>query len=356
MLPFLILTLASAQAERPPEVGVTIEPLVAFDLSKDSDTEDTVETWTWIRARAKQQLDHGQWFIGVDGEHQLRHGADTEAIWRVRVAESGWSGPAGPAHVRAGLLIERWGKLDFLPVVDVLNPRDLRAGPLATIEALRTPTPMVTGQAGSDTLRLEMVVQPFPSTDQVPIMGSDWSLIRPGMIEDFLNDAATWEGGSSLLLSGPLDQLGSTISDLDPSTMRSLNDAFAASGQPEAFAINGNAAGRLEWEGSGFDLAIMAANLRASAPATKLDGSFQSMLETRTLPEIDELNGLLETNPLTIRWPRTWMTGAELSTVAGPVSIRAEGAWWSNKVIQQPWLAATTRPALAAGLGLDWSY
>jgi hypothetical protein len=89
---------------------------------------------------------------------------------------------------------------------------------------------------------------------------------------------------------------------------------------------------------------------------TQLDSRFQAILETQTLPEIEELNSLLESTPLTIRWPRTWMAGAEVSTVAGPVSIRAEGAWWSNKVVQQPWLNATTRPAIAGGLGLDWSY
>lgn len=356
MLPLFMMTLAVAQADRPPEVGVTVEPLVAVDLSKDSNTEDTIEAWTWIRARAKQQRSNGQWFLGIDGEHQLRHGADTEAIWRVRVAESGWSGSVGPTYVRTGMLIERWGKLDFLPVVDVLNPQDLRAGPLATIEALRTPTPMVTGQVGSDTLRAELVLQPFPGTDQVPLMGSDWSLIRPGMIDDFLTDAATWEGGSSLLLADPLAQLGTAVSDLDPSTMRALNDAFGSSSQPEDIAINGNAAGRIEWEGTGVDLAIMAANLRSSSPATTLLPAFQTMLETKTLPEIDELNSLLEENPLAIRWPRTWMSGAEISTVAGPVSVRAEGAWWSNKVVQQPWLNATTRPAVSGGLGLDWSY
>jgi hypothetical protein len=176
------------------------------------------------------------------------------------------------------------------------------------------------------------------------------------MIDDFLTDAATWEGGSSLLLADPLAQLGTAVSDLDPSTMRALNDAFGSSSQPEDIAINGNAAGRIEWEGTGVDLAIMAANLRSSSPATTLLPAFQTMLETKTLPEIDELNSLLEENPLAIRWPRTWMSGAEISTVAGPVSVRAEGAWWSNKVVQQPWLNATTRPAVSGGLGLDWSY
>jgi hypothetical protein len=276
MLPLLMMTLTAAQADRPPEVSVTVEPLVAVDLSKESDTEDTWETWTWIRARAKQQLDNGQWFLGVDGEHQLRHGADTEAIWRVRVAESGWSGSAGPTHLRTGMLIERWGKLDFLPVVDVLNPKDLRAGPLATIEALRTPTPMITGQAGSDTVRVELVLQPFPSADKVALMGSDWSLIRPGMIDGFLADVATWEGGASPLLSGPIEQLGTAISELDPSTMRSLNDAFGTSSQPEAFAFNGNAAGRIEWEGAGFDLAIMGANPTVALTRDPARQSFSS--------------------------------------------------------------------------------
>jgi hypothetical protein len=138
--------------------------------------------------------------------------------------------------------------------------------------------------------------------------------------------------------------------------MRALNDAFGASGEPEAFVFNGNAATRLEWEGTGFDMAVMGGNFRSSAPVTALAPAFQGMLQSETLPDFVELDGLLDTNPLTIKWPRTWMGGAELSSVVGPVGIRAEGAWWSNKVVQQPWLNSTTRPAVAGGIGLDWTY
>ena len=59
------------------------------------------------------------------GEHQLLvgwpdAGGDVEAAWDLRPWASGWEGPVGPVRVKAGHLIERWGKLDLLPVTDVL--------------------------------------------------------------------------------------------------------------------------------------------------------------------------------------------------------------------------------------------
>ena len=130
MLTVIAIVAASHAAERPAEVGLTVEPIVAVDTHTKHPTADTVESWTWIRARARQQTGDSQWFLGVDGEHHVRHGIDTESMWNLYVAESGWAGKVGDAHVRAGALIERWGKLDLTPVIDVLNPRDLRAGPL----------------------------------------------------------------------------------------------------------------------------------------------------------------------------------------------------------------------------------
>ena len=86
-----------------PEVGVSIEPLVAVDTQRQGD-EDHTETWTWIRAHASQRTDSGRWFLSVQADHNLRFGSDNEGIWSLRVGESGWAGRIGPTHTRICLL------------------------------------------------------------------------------------------------------------------------------------------------------------------------------------------------------------------------------------------------------------
>jgi len=356
MLLSLLLSLPVYAAERPPEVGVTIEPLVAVDIQSVDDNADTVESWTWIRARARQQTDAGQWFLGIDGEHHVRHGLDTEAIWALRVAESGWSGPVGPTHVRAGALVERWGKLDFTPVIDVLNPRDLRAGPLATIEALRVPVPMTTIAWGNNSTRIEATWVPFATGDRISMEGSDWSLIKPGMLQQYAANVADWEGSSSIVLADPLDQLAGSLNDLSPSTIRALGDSVGGAERPEANGLHGNYGLRFAIEAPGIDAAVVGANLLSPVPKTQLSSAMREILVNEELPELAAIGELLDETPLQAAWPRSWMAGAEVSTVVGGLGLRSEAGWWSNNVVQSPWFEGSTSPMVAAGLGLDWAH
>ena len=355
MLYALLFSWSAAAADRAPEVGITVEPLVAVDIDRDNESADTLESWTWIRARAKQRTDDGQWFLGVDGEHNVRHGLDTEAIWSLRVAESGWAGMAGPVHVRAGALIERWGKLDLTPVVDVLNPKDLRAGPLATVEALRIPVPMVTTEVGNNNIRAQAVWVPFPGTDRVTTEGSNWSLIKPGMVSQLAQEASSWDGASAALLSQPIEQLAESFDQASPSTMRALTEALGGVDQPEADGTHGTYGLRLAFEAPRVDASFLMANLQSSIPATQVSPSIRRILAQETLPALDEFATLLDRPLIETTWPRTWLSGAELSTTVGPFGVRSEVGWWSNKVVQTPWFNSSQSPAIAAGLGLDWS-
>jgi hypothetical protein len=351
-----LLVLGSASAARPPEVGLTIEPILAADLARESDTEDLLEGWTWLNARAKQRLDQGMWFFAARATHSVRYGEDTESSWRLDVGETGISGPIGPIHGRAGNLVERWGKLDLTPVVDVLNPRDLSAGPLSTVEALRIPVPMVILQESAGPVRAEVSYTPFPQSDRIQMVGSDWSLIRPGMLEGAVNEAAGWDGESAALLSGQVEQLGALLNELSPTTLRGASAVVGEMERPEQTGLNGNLGLRVEVETTGLDMALMGASLVSPAPVTRLSSSTLDILQGQRFPTIAEAGDLLDTPPIQTDWPRTAFAGAELATVLGPVGVRAEGAWWSNKVVQQTWLSSTGTPAAAIGGGLDWSH
>jgi len=351
---FALAISASALAADAPEVGVQITPLLAIDTAQTKG-EDHWETWTWFRASAKQSTENGRWFIAVNADHNIRSGTDTEGLWHMAVGESGWAGTVGPTHLRVGVLNERWGKLDLLPTIDVLNPRDLRAGPLATIESSRIPIPMMTVQVGGKTLRGELSYAPFPEGDHIQMTGSDWSVIRPGMIEKAFAGIPNWTGADNPFLEGTIKELSNALSNLEPSTQRALGGALQGLGAPENFGHKGNVAGRIEIEGPGIDAALVAANIRSPMPLTKLSKRYRDMLSTKTLPAFDQFESLAAEEPIASSWPRTWMTGAELSTVLGPIGVRAEGGWWSKRVVQQTWLYSTTTPAVSSGLGLDYA-
>ena len=356
MMVGLLLMPLVAVAGTPPEFGVTVEPLVAADLQHDNEREDVLESWTWVHARAKHRTAKNEWFFGARAVHHVRHGTDTESLWHLELGETGVAGSIGAVYGRAGNLIERWGKLDLTPVLDVFNPRDLSAGPLGTIESARLPTPMATLEASMGPGRIEFIYAPFPEPDRIQTEGSDWSLVRPGMLNDTLQDAVTWPGDSAAFLGDSVAQLGSLLQDVAPSTVRSLSSAASEFEQPEQTGLNGHAGLRIALEGPGFDTAIMGATLRSSAPTTELNPALQSILDQQAFPAIEEFNSLLSAPPIETAWPRTWLAGTEAATVVGPLGVRAEAAWWSDRVVQQPWFASTTTPAVATGLGLDWAH
>jgi hypothetical protein len=356
MLALLLCALSPlASADRPPEVGVVLNPLVAVDLASDRPKEDQLETWTWLQATVRKPGSTG-WFLAIDAEHHTRYGEDLEATWEVRAGESGWTGYVGPAHLRAGHLVERWGKLDLLPVVDVLNPSDLRAGPLSTVQAARMPVPMARLQLGQGRVRTELVWLPFPSADRVDMVGGDWSVIRPGMLTGFVEEAASWEGGAGVVLADGVAALGEGLDSMDASTLRGLSSGIGRAGQPEATLLTGEAALRLELEGPGIDAALMGGALRSHTPATELAPELRAFLQAGQWPALDTLPELTAAmaDPLTARWPRTWFAGTELSTTAGPLGLRAEGGWWSAAVLQTPWLGSALSPKISGGVGVDW--
>ena len=174
----------------------TLQPRVVVDLAHDRAGEDVFESWTWMRAAASGPARSGRWFLEVQSDYVVLLGnaptGDVEAATNLRMGESGWAGDIGPLYLRLGHLVDRWGTLDLLPVTDVLNGVDLRAGPLVPLDHARVPAPMVRIETGQDRFRVGLVALPFGAGSRVPLWGTDYSLIRQGMVEGLAADAAGW--------------------------------------------------------------------------------------------------------------------------------------------------------------------
>lgn len=361
----LLVALSLAAPAHAQEVGAIVQPQLVVDTADDRPGEDHTEVHTRIRAFARGETGHdGTWFLEVRGSHHVLVGDDTEGWWEGRIGESGWEGELdNGVRLRVGNLVERWGKLDLLPVADVLNPRDLTQGPLVPQELQRIPIPMLTVSAGTDVVRSETTWIPFPTHDRLWTRGTDWSYMRNGMSDDMLGRIATWDGETAFLLSPLLENVGSAPTDLDPSQRRALDTAVAEKGMPQALLASGDLAQRIEVLGNGFDLAVMGAYLRNRQPATALDPYLAQLLRERRLPSLEEVQGAddaegltplgqaLAGGPLKSDWPRTGFVAVEGSGVVGPISVRGEAAYTSHKVVRQWYGQATTTPMVSLGAG-----
>ena len=350
MLLALLAAMSHAQ-----EVGAIIRPEVAIDLASDREGEDTVEAWTRVRAFARGDAGEGRWFLEVRAAHLVLVGDNVEGAWEASVGESGWSGDLGKVDLKIGNLVERWGKLDLLSQVDVINGRDLRAGPLTPQELQRLPAPMLVLGMGASPVRAELVVVPFSSADRFEILGTDWSVVRQNMLEDYLAEASGWEGQSSFLLANTFSNLSDAMADLDPSFRRGLNAASNQSQMPQSLVYNGDVLGRLAFDIDGLDAAVMGGNMRNRVRMSNLNPTLAQFLKDGRLPDLDEVEALQDGSALiTAEWPRTWVAGGEFSTLVGPIGVRGEGVYKSHQVVNKRWFTATTTPFVGTGIGLDY--
>ncbi len=349
----LLSQLAFAQ-----QTGAILTPEVAVDLASDRPGEDAVTTRTRVRAWAKGETDNDSlWFIEVRAQHNLYAGDDIEGTWEARVAESGWHGPVGPVDLRVGNLVERWGKLDFFPLVDVISSKDLRNGIMTPQDWQRLAVPMATVGMGSEPVRVELSFLPFSARNRTSMMGTDWSLIRQRMLEKYLAKVSGWEGETGVFMAPLIGTLGENFEMMDPSMRQGLDSAMTGNGFPQALGAGAEVALRMEFSLSGLDGAVMGGALRNRTPLGQMDPTMITILQDQRLPTFDETLDLQENGELLIEstWPRTYMAGVEAGGVVGAFGLRGEGLFLSDKVARNQWMKGTTTPQIGAGLGVDYT-
>ena len=358
----LVLAAAVAAGADDARAHVTVQPRVVVDLARDRPQEDTIESWTWVHARASGPAANGRWFLAVQADYAVLigtgPGTDVEAAPNLWVGESGWAGDIGPVFVRAGHLIERWGALDILPVADVLGARDLRAGPLVPIDHARVPTPTLRLEVGEDKLRAGLLVLPFGAQNRVPLWGTDYSLLRQGMVEGLLADASTWSDDPLLAeqLSSLFGGLSDSVAALDAQTRRGLEAGLGTTGTPRPLWEAGEVGLEVQSRLGPVNLALTSAWMRSRVPAPRLDPQLASFITSQTLPglaELESTTAALDSDLLSSDRPRTLQAGLTADTLVGAFGVRAEGNYTSAMVVPMPYFDYALSPQWAAGLGID---
>jgi hypothetical protein len=393
----MLCTLLSVAFAADPTVGAIVRPeivvdLPAFDALKDFRYDHKYELHTWMRAFARGEAPRdSNWFIEARLQHHVLVGTDYvvggglrgEAWWGLGVGETGWDGKlGGPVRLRVGALSERWGKLDLLPVADILVSRDQRSGLSTPADWQRIPTPMAVVSVASESLRSETVLIPFPTTDLIWLRDTDWSLIRQGWTRRYLQglsgSAITDDNQNNELYEEILNSATIAVDQMTPQTRRDIDRTILTSGLPDALLYNAELGQRFELSARNFDLALFGGYFRNRQPETVLDEQVRDILRTQQLPDI-VIPGQTETTPtgttagtgtgtntgtgetldlteaIAVNWPRTFVVGADTAMLAGPIQIRGEVMWQSARVVRTHYLGADHAPNLGAGLGLDYA-
>ena len=142
---------------------------------------------------------------------------------------------------------------------------------------------------------------------------------------------------------------------LDHSLRRGAFSALSQSGRPDPLLGSVDVAARLEAEPGRMDVAVVGAWLRSRQPLLVGPDGLADLLQEQRLPGVADAEDLTAAlaSPVAARWPRTGFAGVELAGTAGAFGLRAESAWRSHKPVPRAWLQGATRPAVAAGVGVD---
>ncbi len=374
-----------------PTLGAIVNPQVVVDTASDRDGEDPVATHTWVRGFVRDETARGdRWFVEGWFQHHVLIGQDpgaqgldnNEGFYELMLGPTGvdvrLGGADSPVRLRAGALVESTGKLELLPVNDLLNPVDGRIGLLTPREYQRLPVPMATLKVSRGVFQSETTYVPFATPDRLWLRETDWSILRQRMLDDYLEDLQdpdALRNGEFPSGFGGASQWRDFVAQIRRNQRRESKNTSFRRGQdaainnndlPQAFV--GDLVQQLTIRGTGYDVGVVGGYLRSRFPQAVLREDLQEALRDREalFEQIDE--GLFGTaqervdrassvtdSAVTFTWPYTWMVGAQGSTLVGNVALRGEVGYLSDRVVRQQWGQSRTVPQFSGGVGLDYA-
>ena len=332
----------------------------APDLIMKGPYEDRFELRVGLDAAVKYRFAKQARFV-LSGRfrYDLRVGQDVEADVRLDLGESYLQARFGKLDLRVGNVLITWGRNALLSPLNVLNPVDMaEALSGGDPTSARRPVPGVRATLNLYPVAIEAVWLPFFSPSDLPFVGRDFALLRPGLIEE-LAPGLVPQTSSGLVndeLGRLADRLLEDFAELDPYTRDGLQTALAPA-PPEEFPRNGDVGLRAGLTGRGVDASLMALWYVLDQPQIRLHEDLRAILLRGTAPTTGELTRL--TNPdaelVSSTWHRSLMVGGDVSAALGSVVLSGEAAIQSRSVVYTRELDSYTSPRLQSSVGLRYT-
>ncbi|MFP3928423.1 MAG: DUF1302 family protein [Desulfobacteraceae bacterium] len=295
---------------------------LAHDLREQNPYEDDAYNHTKLRLRADYDPAPGTSLVmSIDGDHFIyRNSGDHDHTTSIRPYEFYIRRSWDWLEITLGNQIVRWGKIDQVSPLDIVNPEDLRDGFAQTREERKLPIPMVDLKLFKGMYKFEAVFIPFFQESKLDLIGRDWAMFhhydrQVGPFEivekDLPNDLSHSEYG--FRFSGTFKKL-----DYALSYFRTREDT------PSIGTI-------------------------AAPPGFRVPDPSRATLMglARTANDLSQ--------PVTLDYKRQHVYGLEFETTWGEFGIRGDFAYIHERYFLDHRLRRTSRPVFHYALGVDYN-
>lgn len=245
--------------------------------------------------------------------------------------------------LRIGQQRVAWGVADVLSPNDVVNARDFRDPFLSEPELNRIPTPLLRIGAYLGPVTLEGLVAPVFVPDRASLYGSNWSAIQPGA-------PAAYRGLFSMIAR-----------TTDPSVREQLNAAFYQTRLPNRNGQGVSAGSKLGIHAAALDLNLYYHYGFDGTPYVWLNPALAGVLErtdftTAGFADFAPVLRALDQGvaPMFAEYVRRHHAGFDLVAPLGPVVLRLDAAYQTQRVFYTTELTSFTSPAVLGVLSLDY--
>lgn len=318
-----------------PEFSLSSETYVYFS--------ESIDQRLLARLRSKQE----NWTFDIRLLHQLNQ---TKQEMSIQGWELHYTYPLSSQSLfRIGQQTIRFGQLDLLSDLDVINGHDLSLGPTIIPEWKRIPSLAVQYQHSIGSWKTSLNWIPLSAKDRISWMNAPWGILSPSDVHTIVEEAQSWSG--DFITEGWIRDM---LSSVEKNITAQQNLPFPTTNSLDY----GDIALQINQETLGYSTSLYAAWLTSRRPQIRLHPNVRTYLEEERLPtslETSQINEIIE-EPITISYPRQFLLGVDLATTISVLGLRAEASYNSNRVRTMYNLNSTTRPYTSASIALDYAF
>lgn len=171
---------AAEQEKSPVSLSGRFWNRISHDTSEDSPFEDDLFDHAELQLKATYEVSQGFDLVGsLDLDHyQYYNSGDWDNETNLRPHELYARFSKSWFQLTLGNQFVRWGKIDQVSPLDIVNPEDMRDGFVRTREERKLPIPMVNLKLFKGMYRFEALFIPFFYEAKLDLVGRDWAFFQ----------------------------------------------------------------------------------------------------------------------------------------------------------------------------------
>lgn len=274
------------------------------------------------------------------GVFWLFNGTKARSEFEPSLGETSISGTLWGIDWSAGMLDIAWGQNAAFAPADVLNPIDMRDGPILTPDQ-RIPIPAVRLRGSVGIFSWDAAWLPVFMQSQLPVIGNNWSPYAVAM-------------------SPAIPDLQNYV---DPTTYAALNSNLIATKYPQLDLTAPQGGVRFSLHPGPLTMAVTWANIFDRQPLVQVSNDFRSLISavqsgnqlgeliSASALQTDLQNGVA---PLTATYLRTNIFAFDAALSTGPVRWTLDALWSPARVVPLLDLTSEAKPMGQGVFGFEW--